>query len=76
MKPLSIFKIENDVLVKLVNKYPSNILNIPEFSYPYDQDKSLQKAQDIKGYYDLSNTLLKHKNEYIYYKTDRHLFHL
>ena len=45
---------------------------LPEFSYPYDQDKILQKAQDIKGYFDLSNTLLEHKNEYIYYKTDHH----
>lgn len=48
---------------------------LPKYALIFDQDKVLNtiknNVKDIT-YIDLRNTLLQHKNEYIYYKTDHH----
>lgn len=45
---------------------------LPKNAVPYDQQTILDMAEALDAYFDLSETLVNNKNEYIYYRTDHH----
>lgn len=45
---------------------------LPHNANPYNQQVLLDRAAQMDEYFDLSQTLLAHKDEYIYYRTDHH----
>jgi len=45
---------------------------LPKYAPTYDQTLLLQQAQQFGGYFDVTDTLLQHRGEYIYYRTDHH----
>lgn len=45
---------------------------LPKHAPTYDQQELFDKAASTEGYFDLSQMLLEHRDEYIYYRTDHH----
>ena len=46
--------------------------NLPDNAVCFDQQTMLNRAENINGYFDLSQPLLDAKDGYIYYRTDHH----